>query len=247
MNSSLDSFYTSANSKKYYALYAPAIAKFLLVDEYNLFCLFRTAQIVSSKINTVVIILSEKEKPAVMNNENSLKFTLHHSKFQAEISGKDLRQAPTIIFLNDHLKIIKKPLGEEFENKDRKEKLLELQTYAQFVNLCMHSIMLISVINQQAHIKNEQEEYESFYFNKEQKPSLITEIMNILLFANSIEEAKQQLEQWWIKKLKINTEQRVFWPEKIKEEIITHCTMFYEITKINVPTGIQNILNNDKS
>jgi hypothetical protein len=243
MNSSLEHFYPSVDNKTYYALYAPAIERFLLIDKHNLFCLFRTAQVLSSKINTVVIILSNKEKLPLMNNENCLEFTLNHSKFHAEISGSNLKQSPTVSFLNNNIKIIKSLFPVDF----KKEKILELQKYAQFVNLCIHSIMLTALINQQTHIENEQEEYESFYFNKDQKPGLVTELTNILLFADTIEEAKKQLEQFWIKKLKINLEQRVYWPEKIKKEFTTHCSMFYEVAKIDVPADIQNILNNDKS
>jgi len=243
MNNHFDQFYPSIDSKTYYALYAPAIERFLLIDKHNLFCLFRAAQVLSSKINTVVIILSNKEKLPLMNNENCLEFTLNHSKFHAEISGSNLKQSPTVSFLNNNIKIIKSLFPVDF----KKEKILELQKYAQFVNLCIHSIMLTALINQQTHIENEQEEYESFYFNKDQKPGLVTELTNILLFADTIEEAKKQLEQFWIKKLKINLEQRVYWPEKIKKEFTTHCSMFYEVAKIDVPADIQNILNNDKS
>jgi hypothetical protein len=246
MNSSLEHFYPSINSKTYYALYAPAIERFLLVDKHNLFCLFRTAQVLSSKINTVVVILPNEEKLPSMDNENCLEFTLNHSKFQSEISGSNLKQSPTVIFLKNN-KIIKIPFPIDFKKKEIKEKLLELQTYAQFVNLCVHSIMLTALINQQAHIENEQEEYESFYFNKDQKPGPVTELTNILLFTDTVEDAKKQLEQYWIKKLKINFEQRVYWPEKIKKEFTTHCSMFYEVAKIDIPTKIQDILNNDKS
>jgi hypothetical protein len=246
MNNHFDQFYPSIDSKTYYALYAPSVAKFLLIDRYNLFCFFRTAQVLSSKINTVVIILPNKEKFPSMCNENCLEFTLNHSKFQSEISGKNLKQSPTVIFLNENSKIIKKPSILEYETVETNKKLLELQNYAKFVNLCMHSIMLTSLMYQQVHIENEQEEYKSFFFNVEQKPNLITELMNILLFANNIEEAKEQIEQFWIKKLKTNLKERIYWPEKIKKEVAAHCSMFYEIAKIDLPAEIQNILNNDK-
>jgi hypothetical protein len=246
MEKTLSSYYPGINSKTYYALYAPAISRFLLIDQHNLFCFFRTAQVLSSKINTVVLILPNEENHPQMKNENCLGFALNHTKFQSEISGNNLKQSPTVIFLRNN-KIIKAPFPIDFEKTERKEKLIELQTYAQFVNLCIHSIMLTSLINQQVHIEAEQEDYETFYFNKNQKPGLVTEIMNILLFADNIQEAKEELKQFWIKKIQKNLEERVFWPEKIKIEFLTHCSMFYEIAKIEVPLEIQTILNNDRS
>lgn len=247
MKKTLSSYYPGINSKTYYALYAPAISRFLLIDQYNLFCFFRTAQVLSSKINTVVLIFPSEENLPQINNENCLEFTLNHSKFQSEISGNNLKQSPTVSFLNSNIKIIKTSFPIDFEKKERKEKLLQLQTYAQFVNLCIHSIMLTALINQQAHIEEEQEEYETFYFNKNQKPGLVTEVMNILLFTDNIPEAKEQLKQYWIKKIQKNLEERVFWPEKVKKEFLTHCNMFYEIAKIEFPLEIQTILNNDRS
>jgi hypothetical protein len=246
MEKTLSSYYPGINSKTYYALYAPAISRFLLIDQHNLFCFFRTAQVLSSKINTVVLILPSEENHPQMKNENCLRFALNHSKFQSEISGSNLKQSPTVIFLRNN-KIIKTTFPIDFEKTERKEKLIELQTYAQFVNLCIHSIMLTSLINQQVHIEAEQEDYKTFYFNKNQKPGLVTEIMHILLFADSIQEAKEELKQFWIKKIQKNLEERVFWLEKIKIEFSTHCSMFYEIAKIEVPLEIQTILNNDRS
>jgi hypothetical protein len=202
--------------------------------------------VLSSKINTVVLILPSEENHPQMKNENCLRFALNHSKFQSEISGSNLKQSPTVIFLRNN-KIIKTTFPIDFEKTERKEKLIELQTYAQFVNLCIHSIMLTSLINQQVHIEAEQEDYKTFYFNKNQKPGLVTEIMHILLFADSIQEAKEELKQFWIKKIQKNLEERVFWLEKIKIEFSTHCSMFYEIAKIEVPLEIQTILNNDRS
>lgn len=246
MKKTLSSYYTEMNSKTYYGLYAPAISRFILIDRYNLFCLFKTAQVLSSKINTVILIFPGEENHPQMNNENCLGFTLNHSKFQSEISGNNLKQSPTVSFLNNNIKIIKTSFPIDFEKNERREKLTELQTYAQFVNLCIHSIMLTSLINQQAHIEAEQEDYETFYFNKNQKPGLVTEIMNILLFADNIQEAKEKLKQFWIIKIQKNLKERIFWPEKIKKELLEHCSMFYEIAKIEFPFEIQTILNNDR-
>lgn len=243
----LDLYYPGINSKTYYALYAPAIARFLLIDNHNLFCVFKTAQVLSSKINTITMIIPGTKNLSLMNNENCLSFALTHSIFQSDISVNNLKQNPACSFLNEHSKIIKTIFPIDFQQQQKKEKLLELHAYAQFVNACMHATMLTSVFNQYVDIENQQNEYEMFYFNKNQKPELVTEIMNVLLFADNILEAKKQLEQYWIKKIQKKIEERTFWPEKIKREILTHCTMFYEIAKTEVPAEIKIILNNDKS
>lgn len=237
--------YPGVDSRTYYALYAPAIARFLLIDNHNLFCVHRAAQVLSSKINTVVLILPGINHTPQMNNENCLKFTLNHSKFQPEISGTELKQNPIVSFLSDNHRIIKTNFPIDFSTQDIREKLLELQKYAQFVNLCVHAIMLTSLLNQNAELDYQQKDYESFYFNQTQHPGEVTEVMHILLFADNITEAKEQLEQYWVTKIQKKLEEKIFWPEKIKKEIVTHCLMFYQIAQTEPPEQLKIVLQND--
>jgi hypothetical protein len=218
------------------------------VDHYNIFALFKTAQVLSSKINTVLFVLPAEQKLPKMTNENCLRFTFQHTKFQKESSGNNLKQSPTATFLktDKSTKIVKVNLPAEFEEEDRKIKLLETQTYAQYVNNCLHAIMLTSIVHQQTHIQEEQNEYRSFLFNKPQHPTLTTQIMNILTFAKDINEAQSQIKKFWINLILENLNKRVFWPEKIKKELQNHCCEFYEIIGTPVPAEIQEILNNVK-
>ena len=57
MKNVLSSYYPGINSKTYYGLYSPPLRRFLLIDHHNIFALFKTAQVLSSKINTVLFIL----------------------------------------------------------------------------------------------------------------------------------------------------------------------------------------------
>jgi hypothetical protein len=86
----------------------------------------------------------------------------------------------------------------DFDIKERKEKILELQQYAKYANSCMHAIMLTSIIYQQIYQETEQNEYESFYFNTQSDPTSVTKIMHILSFANNIIEAKEQIKNFWL-------------------------------------------------
>ena len=151
MSKILNRHYPSHDNKTYYALYSPAIQRFLLVDRYNIFAFFKTAQVLSSKINTVVVILPANEKHPIINNEDCLNFTFFHSRFQDECGGNNTKQSPTAIFLNS-TNIIKVPHVVDFDIKERKEKILELQQYAKYVNSCMHAIMLTSIIYQQIYL-----------------------------------------------------------------------------------------------
>jgi len=219
-----------------------------LVDHHNIFALFKTAQVLSSKINTVLYILPSDIRIPTMTNENCLRFTFQHAKFQNESNGHGLKQSPTAVFLRTDrsAKLIKANLPADFEDDDRRKKILETQTYAQYVNTCMHAIMLTTIIHQQIHIEQEQNEYQSFLFNQPQEPTLITQIMNILTFANNINEAQIQIKNFWSTLITENLNKRIFWPEKWKRELQNHCSEFYEILGTTVPVEIQQILDNVK-
>jgi hypothetical protein len=248
MSSFLEKYYPSYNKDTYYGLYSPALRRFLLVDHHNVFALFKTAQVLSSKINTVLFILSSDNQFPKMTNDNCLRFTFQHSKFQYESNGQGLKQSPTATFLraDRSVKLIKANLPAEFNYEDRKRKILETQNYAQYVNSCMHAIMLTSIIYQQIHIEQEQNEYNSFLFNKPLEPTLTTDVMNILTYAKDIEEAQGQINAYWLKIITENLNKRVYYPEKWKRELQKHCGEFYKILGSDVPDNIQTAIDNVK-
>jgi hypothetical protein len=106
--------------------------------------------------------------------------------------------------------------------------------------------MLTSIIYQQIHIEQEQNEYDSFLFNKPLEPTLTTNIMNILTYAKDIEEAQKQINDFWLKIITENLNKRVFYPEKWKRELQKHCSEFYKILGSDIPANIQLAIDNVK-
>lgn len=246
MEKVLSTYYPGNGSKVYYGLYSPSIRRFLLVDDHNVFALYKTAQVLSSKINTVLFILQEHNKFPKMTNDNCFKFTFQHNKFQFETSGDGVRQSPTAAYLrtDGSTKIQKVDLPAEFRHGDRKNKLLETQDYAKYVNCCMHAIMLTSMIYQQIHIEQEHNEYNSFLYNKPLEPTLTTHMMNILTYAENIAEARAQVDVFWYQLISKNLNERVFYPEKWQNEFKKNCIEFYSIVGTEMPKDIQKIFNN---
>ncbi len=243
----LSSYYPGVNSKTYYGLYSPPISRFLLVDDHNVFALYKTAQVLSSKINTVVFILQEHSKFPKMTNDNCFKFGFQHHKFQFETSGDGLRQSPTAAYLrtDGSAKIQKVGLPAEFSYQDRKNKLLETQSYAKYVNCCIHATMLTSIIYQQIHIEQEHNEYNSFLYDQPLEPTPTTHMMNILTYAGNIAEATARVDAYWLKLVTDALNTKVFYPEKWKNEFKKFCTEFYSILGTEMPEGIQKLFGND--
>lgn len=181
-----------------------------------------------------------------MTNDNCFNFGFQHHKFQFETSGDGLRQSPTAAYLrtDGSAKIQKVGLPAEFSYQDKKNKLLETQDYAKYVNCCIHATMLTSIIYQQIHIEQEHNEYNSFLFNKPLEPTLTTHMMNILTYAENIAEARAGVDAFWLKLVTHNLNVRVFYPEKWRREFKKNCTEFYNILGTEMPKNIQKLFNN---
>jgi hypothetical protein len=110
----------------------------------------------------------------------------------------------------------------------------------------MHAIMLTEIIYQQIHIEQEQNEYNSFLFNEPLEPTLATNVMNILAYAENIEAAQSQITALWLKIITENLNKRVYYPEKWKSELQKHCGEFYKILGIDMPVNIQMAIDNVK-
>ena len=137
MTDILNSYYPAKNSSTYYALYAPAVERFLLVERYNPMVFLQTGYVLSSKISGVIFLLPENEKHPAMTTESCLLFSLSHAKYNQEVNVHGIRPIPTMSLLK-HNKIIKLKEPKEFGTNKKKEMLIKLQSYAIFCQLCLH-------------------------------------------------------------------------------------------------------------
>jgi hypothetical protein len=246
MNSSLENFYPSINSKTYYALYAPAVERFLLVERYNPMVFLQTGYVLSSKLSAVIFLLPENEKHPAMTPESCLLFSLSHVKYNMEANVHGIRPIPTMSFLK-HNKVIKLGEPKNFVINGKKEILIKLQSYAIFCQLCLHAINLASMLNQHTwtQIKNEQHYYNNIFFETEAeniKKNDVEQIMHLLFFSNNKNEALTNIETFWLKKIENDADDKIHWPEKITRDLLEYINLFYNILGENTPHNLKNIL-----
>jgi hypothetical protein len=246
MTDILNSYYPAKNSSTYYALYAPAVERFLLVERYNPIVFLQTGYALSSKISGIIFLLPENEKHPSMTAESCLLFSLSHAKYNQEANVHGIRPIPTMSLLK-HNKIIKVGEPKDFAINEKKEMLIRLQSYANFCQSCLHAINLASMLNQHTwtQIENEQYYYNNIFFETEAKnikKNDIEQIMHLLFFSNDKNEALINIETFWSKKIENDVVDKIFWPEKITKDLSEYINLFYNIIGENTPHNLKNIL-----
>lgn len=245
MTDILNSYYPAKNSSTCYALYAPAVERFLLVERHNPMVFLQTGYVLSSKISGIIFLLPENEKYPIMTSESCLLFSLSHAKYNQEANVHGIRPIPTMSLLK-HNKIIKLGESKNFVANEKKEMLIKLQSYAIFCQLCLHAINLASMLNQHTwtQIEKEQYYYNNIFFEEEKniKKNDVEQIMHLLFFANNKNEALTNIETFWLKKIKNDADNKIFWPEKIARDLLEYINLFYNILGEDTPHDLKNIL-----
>jgi hypothetical protein len=60
------------------------------------------------------------------------------------------------------------------------------------------------------------------------------------------ENVKEQIKNFWLTLLNENILKKIYYPERIRSKFLNHCKDFYEILESELPTEIQEALNNAK-
>lgn len=199
-------YYDKEGNKKYNGIYSPGLDRWLVLDEYDYWVTLQTAQVLSSKIATMVYILPSDV--GAMTNENCMNFAIIDKLDQKKGMGADLitSQIPTVRILREKRQLIDRGIPEDFKSLQGVTSLKNLKEYADFVHKCMYAIMLCSV-------------YVNYHDNKTFSESFIpkswldqvwvyedrsgiengalTEAKRILYMSNDIDEAKSRLQSLW--------------------------------------------------
>jgi len=203
-----DYYPASKNSINYYAVFSPAIDRFLIVDNTCPWIVFKTSQILSSKISTVTFILNQSAEP--INNENCLNYGTAHKKEEHTFGGSNpnnhKQSAIMHPFYNNE--VVEKGWPEEWDTEERKEVLFEIQEYALFVLKVVQSIKIAYSFR---NIYSDSHYLEEFFigqypknftktFDGTESPiGMYREITNILYHSEYIDDALEQINLAWKK------------------------------------------------
>jgi hypothetical protein len=198
-------FYVNKNgSRKKFAIFAPGLDRFILTDNYDRLILLQIAEILSSKIPTMVYVLPEGVDN--LNDSNCIHYTIFDKTQQKVLSSPIMaaRQQPITKYLSDQTKIVEVGIPKDYVNNI--EILDRLAEYAHFVKKNVYAINQTEdfcnafdtskFANQYIdHSWLDQVSVKSDFSNL--KNGVFFEIKQILYLSDSVEEAERNITNLW--------------------------------------------------
>lgn len=198
------------NLRRRYGIYAPAIDRFLHVSGYDMWMSLETAEILSSKLQTMVYALPygyiNSQGKEIINNENCWEWGIYN-KLDLKIGTSNVliaRQTPSLGMLYPDDKLERHVnLPDEFQNNPTIFK--KIKEYADYVYPRVIAINLAATLNpyySKRFIDNYLDEGWPEKTSNKPDPSLSNrgidfDIKNILYRSNSKEEAEEEITKYW--------------------------------------------------
>jgi len=192
-------YYNRDNSSKKNAIYCQQIDRFILVDDYDYWITFKTANVLSSKVAVTVYLLPSKNNN--IDNGNCMNYSIFNkTAFKRSNVAELIRnQNPSIRKLESN-NLLESGIPEDYKSPEGVHNLIKLKNYADFVNKFVYAT---EISNSKNTIDNKTipnsffaESWNDMFFSYEDKfneRSLYNEINSILYYSESIEEASSRI------------------------------------------------------
>lgn len=197
-------FYRDENGHpKKHGIYSPGLDRFILISDEDFWVTLETAELLSSKIPTMVFVLSNRE----ITNDNCLHYSIGN-KPKLRVNNSTIyvgRQNPLLRILYDDDYLINEGIPEDYI--DRLEILEKLQTYAKFVNEQMFAIKIANsfynFIDTKSFIDNYipeswSEGISTFSDRSKTEHGIFFHLKHILYTSNDQIEAETAIENFWL-------------------------------------------------
>ena len=143
-------YFNGSGEPRQHGIFAPGVDRFILVDNSDFWMTLQTAELLSSKLPTMVYILPAGR--AALDNKSCINYTIA-DKTQQKVGPSPIaggQQNPMLRFLKDPNQLIEVGLPEDYKNNV--DILTRLQRYAQYVHQRVYAMNLAEAV---ANIKNQ--------------------------------------------------------------------------------------------
>lgn len=205
-----DNFYkhfyiNSKGEKRKNGIFAPGIDRFILIDDEDFWITLQTAEILSSKLPTIVYMLPTDDKN--IDNKNCINYTIYN-KTEQKIGPSDItsaRQHPLMKFLYDSDLIVETGIPEDY--KDNTEILENLISYTQYVQQQVYVLNITDAFYNVANTNKFSDLYIDNLWLKNIstisdrsnfKKGIFFELRKILYLSNTIEESEKNIVECWL-------------------------------------------------
>jgi hypothetical protein len=202
----MNRFYKDENGNpRKCGIFAPGLDRFILIDDLDHWMVLETAEILSSKIPTMVYILPALDVD--INNSNCLNYTLYN-KTEERIGSRLTsigRQNPALRILHNSGTLACDGLPNDYQSKEKQEILSRLQQYAQYVLKQVYAINMAEVMCNPCDNKNfldkyvvEYPDFKTMVDRSTTSNGVFNKLRNVLYLSTTIEEAEQQIINVWL-------------------------------------------------
>jgi len=195
-------YFDENNQARNSGIYCPGINRWLLVDYYDSWVTFETAQVMSSKIASMVYLLPGNIE--AMTNENCLSYSINTTSKQRQKKGNvaDLisSQIPSLRIMMTQPEWVGPPTDFNFNHKDAS--VTALKEYAEYVRACLFASKITQATLAHtdmldfstAFLPTEWTDQVTLYSDNSDTPcGVLKEIKKILYFGKSLQDAKSQI------------------------------------------------------
>lgn len=217
-------------------IFAPGIDRFILADNYDIWTVFETAKLLSSKIPLQVYILGADSGPqGQFNSGNCINFTFA-DKSNLKVLGSSIitaRQTPLMTPIRAPNAIVNEGFPIDYDNEQGRAMIEKLQDYARFTVRALYAIKFADACN---NVKPMAEMFD--YFDPQlgkvissspdhtySEYGMLRTVKTILYHADTVEQALANIEL----AMKDAPDQPLF------------RNKFYEILGIPVPDSVKNM------
>jgi hypothetical protein len=199
-------YFDNTGARRKNVIYASIIDRFLLVDDVDINITFETANILSSKIATVVYATPNNTNG--MNNLNCMEYMIFDK------SGSNKSGSPILVKGQTPItRIIENPLQftfvgpvKDIDEPETEKMISKLKEYTDFVHEQMTFIHIFKLFGAEFDTKTFSDEFfdpeiingkTSRYDNSMYDEGILNELKRVMYVSNSIEEAKNNIEGIW--------------------------------------------------
>jgi hypothetical protein len=211
-------FFMNMSRKKLNAhvYYSPGVDRCFAVDTFDPYTSMEIAQILSSKMPAILILVLHRDEILEVNNGNATNYTIMD---KSPIQGNALlynRHSPSIRKMQKPVLVECANWPDDYNDNDHQDIFLHFSQYAQFVIRCWHAAKLSELFTNTLPLSQYNEVIghmvpENFSVPSDSNTSGISitqEIRKILYTSNHIEEALDAIEELWRQN---NTPMTIFW------------------------------------
>ena len=233
--------------RKRYGIFAPGVDRFLLVDYEDIWLTLQTAEILSSKLPTVVFILSPGS--SLVTNDNCMDYTVFN-KTKVRVNNSPMvvsRQHPSVHFLGENDFVTYAGVSEDYNNPDGSAILSRLKDYINFVHDMVYALNVTEILYNSREVSN----FANSYLKKSWSNNFLTiadrsslengifgELRHILYMSDTVEQAEERIIDVW----KNHSTDQAFimsgFYAMLKREVPTELADLVQMKPQNVSLGI---------